>query len=126
MILLHLHIPVKLILRIRFWLRKFVIKSELRPSRVSLNITVITKRLRFTINFIIECHWLADPEPFYEDCLYDVCASKNDKTVACPILASYATDCSRQGYIANWREAVPECGNYLFTFSFYYISKQFL
>jgi hypothetical protein len=58
-----------------------------------------------------ECHLFVDPEPFYEDCLYDMCACASDASqCACPILAAYATECARQGTILNWRYQVAECG----------------
>uniref|UniRef100_A0A1B0D0P5 VWF/SSPO/Zonadhesin-like cysteine-rich domain-containing protein n=1 Tax=Phlebotomus papatasi TaxID=29031 RepID=A0A1B0D0P5_PHLPP len=50
--------------------------------------------------------------PFYEDCLYDVCACKGDdlNSCLCPILSSYAAECARQGVVINWRLSVTECG----------------
>ncbi|KAL7040824.1 hypothetical protein ACKWTF_000531 [Chironomus riparius] len=57
-----------------------------------------------------ECHLFVDPEPFYEDCMYDMCACKGDASqCACPIMAAYATECARQGTILNWRYQVAEC-----------------
>lgn len=57
-----------------------------------------------------DCHWFVDPDQFYEDCLYDVCACKGDvNACSCPIFASYASECARQGYILNWRPKVKEC-----------------
>lgn len=43
--------------------------------------------------------------------MYDVCAcdSQNINSCACPILASYASECSRQGSVLNWRYKVNEC-----------------
>ncbi|XP_059615285.1 hemocytin [Phlebotomus argentipes] len=59
-----------------------------------------------------DCHWYVDYMPFYEDCLYDVCACKGDDVNAClcPILSSYAAECARQGVVINWRLSVTECG----------------
>lgn len=58
-----------------------------------------------------ECHWSVDVEPFYEDCLYDVCACTGDiSQCVCPIFAAYANECSRQGVIVNWRYSVNQCG----------------
>lgn len=58
-----------------------------------------------------ECHWSVDPEPFYEDCLYDVCACKGDiGACMCPVFAAYASECARQGVILNWRHTMSECG----------------
>lgn len=57
-----------------------------------------------------DCHWSVDPQPHYEDCLYDVCACKTDDALCmCPILADYATECTRQGVVVNWRYGVNEC-----------------
>lgn len=60
-----------------------------------------------------ECHWSVDPEPFYEDCMYDVCACKGDmSSCLCPVFAAYSTECSRQGVVLNWRHTVSECCKY--------------
>lgn len=59
-----------------------------------------------------ECHLFVEPEEFYEDCIYDVCACKGDMSNCfCPIIASYATECARKGIVLNdWRYKIPECG----------------
>lgn len=58
-----------------------------------------------------ECHWAVDPEPYFEDCLYDMCACKGaDGDCSCPIFSAYATECGRQGSVINWRQSVSECG----------------
>lgn len=60
-----------------------------------------------------DCHWYVDPESYYEDCLYDICAaaSKGDITASmCTIFAAYANECSQQGSIIDWRQSIPECG----------------
>ncbi|KAG4071830.1 hypothetical protein HA402_005991 [Bradysia odoriphaga] len=57
-----------------------------------------------------ECHWSVDVEPFYEDCLYDVCACKGDVShCVCPVFAAYSNECSRQGVVVNWRHSVHQC-----------------
>lgn len=57
-----------------------------------------------------DCHWFVDPESFYEDCLYDMCACKGDvSSCGCPILSGYVAECARQGYVLNWRHKVKEC-----------------
>lgn len=64
-----------------------------------------------------ECHLLVEPEEFYEDCMYDVCACKGSdvSNCFCPIIASYATECTRKGVVVNdWRYRIPECGEFLF------------
>lgn len=58
-----------------------------------------------------DCHLFVDPEEFYEDCMYDVCSCKGDVSQCfCPIFASYAAECARQGSILEWRYQVSECG----------------
>ncbi|XP_067647324.1 hemocytin isoform X2 [Eurosta solidaginis] len=57
-----------------------------------------------------DCHWIVEPEQYYEDCLYDVCACKDEPDKCfCPILAAYGTECMRQGIKTGWRMAVKEC-----------------
>lgn len=66
-----------------------------------------------------ECHWIVDPEQYYEDCMYDVCACKGDiSQCSCPIFASYATECARQGWVSERRSegfAYHSCGASLFS-----------
>lgn len=57
------------------------------------------------------CHWIVDPEPFYQDCLYDMCSCEfKISKCLCPTLAAYAEECSRQGVKISWRDDVRECG----------------
>lgn len=75
-----------------------------------------------------QCHWYVDPEPYYEDCLYDMCACKGDiASCMCSIFAAYANECSQQGSIIHWRQSIQECGRKLlklclFCFELVYIS----
>jgi von Willebrand factor len=65
------------------------------------------------LKFFSECNWLVDHETFYEDCMYDVCACHADPSVcACPVIASYAAECARQGNVVDWRQAITECGKF--------------
>lgn len=57
-----------------------------------------------------DCHWQVDPQSFYDDCMYDVCACKGPmENCLCPILASYGQECANQGVILNWRYEVTQC-----------------
>ncbi|XP_037900754.1 hemocytin [Glossina fuscipes] len=57
-----------------------------------------------------DCHWTVEPEQYYEDCLYDVCACKEEpEQCYCPILSAYGAECMRQGIKTGWRLAVKEC-----------------
>lgn len=60
-----------------------------------------------------DCHFLVEPEQFYEDCLYDTCACKDEMSKCfCPILSAYGTECMRQGVKTGWRMSVKECGEF--------------
>ncbi|XP_016844891.1 hemocytin [Nasonia vitripennis] len=60
--------------------------------------------------FFLGCHWHVDPEPFYKDCLYDMCACEATvESCLCPTLAGYAKDCAQIGVIIPWRQQVQEC-----------------
>ena len=62
-------------------------------------------------NVFSECHWIVDPEVYYENCLYDVCAcpSGDFDACACQIMSSYASECARQGAVVEWRTKIPSC-----------------
>ncbi|XP_041365590.1 SCO-spondin-like, partial [Gigantopelta aegis] len=56
------------------------------------------------------CHAVLDPNEFYEDCLYDVCAcTDNLKDCMCPNLGTYADNCAAKGIRINWRFKIPDC-----------------
>lgn len=60
-----------------------------------------------------ECHWYVDPEMYYEDCMYDMCACKGDiASCMCPIFTAYANECSQKGSIIHWRRSIHECGSF--------------
>ncbi|XP_017781781.1 PREDICTED: hemocytin [Nicrophorus vespilloides] len=57
------------------------------------------------------CHWYVDPEPFYQDCLYDMCSCEGKASrCLCPMLAAYAEECAAKGVKLGWRSEVRECG----------------
>ncbi|XP_045445614.1 hemocytin-like [Melitaea cinxia] len=57
------------------------------------------------------CHWYVDVQPFYENCVYDMCACADDVSrCLCPVLGDYATACARAGVHVQWRYNVKECG----------------
>lgn len=60
--------------------------------------------------FVLECHWSVDPEPFYKDCLYDMCACEtNIELCLCPTLSAYAKECAHEGVKILWRHEIEEC-----------------
>ncbi|KAK8718898.1 hypothetical protein OTU49_014379, partial [Cherax quadricarinatus] len=62
-------------------------------------------------NLFASCHLEVDPDPFYRDCLYDMCSceTKLDGCL-CPVLAAYSKECARKGVLIDWRAEVRECG----------------
>lgn len=69
-----------------------------------------TECAKLKSNVFDACSWYVNPEPYYENCMYDVCACKGDTaSCLCTIFASYASECARQGVPINWRHSVKEC-----------------
>lgn len=57
-------------------------------------------------------------DPYYEDCMFDVCACK-DKDIrkcACSMFAAYAAEVTRHDIVVDWRNDVPECCRFLILF----------
>ncbi|XP_077312503.1 IgGFc-binding protein-like [Lithobates pipiens] len=51
-----------------------------------------------------QCHASVDPTSFFEDCKSDACAYKGHQSVVCNILASYVSECQKNGStIKEWR-----------------------
>uniref|UniRef100_A0A672F8Q3 Fc fragment of IgG binding protein n=1 Tax=Salarias fasciatus TaxID=181472 RepID=A0A672F8Q3_SALFA len=52
-----------------------------------------------------KCHKKVDPQPFMENCLYDMCLTKGDRKMLCEALASYVEQCREEGkMIKKWRK----------------------
>lgn len=50
------------------------------------------------------CHDKLDPKLFFDDCVFDVCASNGEGSVLCDSVAAYAFSCHKAGVdIKNWR-----------------------
>ncbi|KAJ8289756.1 hypothetical protein GJAV_G00004980 [Gymnothorax javanicus] len=50
------------------------------------------------------CHAKLNPAPYFDDCIFDLCASKGDRKVLCDSAASYAHNCHIAGVdVKNWR-----------------------
>ncbi|XP_055298923.1 mucin-6-like isoform X2 [Sitodiplosis mosellana] len=61
-------------------------------------------------NIFAACHQYVDPEPYVENCMYDMCACKgNPAQCKCTIFSAYANECSRNGKNINWRQSIKEC-----------------
>lgn len=52
------------------------------------------------------CHSKLAPQPYFNDCVFDLCASNGDGKVLCDSIAAYAFNCHMAGVdINNWRTA---------------------
>lgn len=62
-------------------------------------------------NSFKDCHGKVNPETFYQNCLFDVCACKSDieSECACPIMTAYSAECSREGINLGWQNDIVEC-----------------
>uniref|UniRef100_A0A3Q3BQL9 Fc gamma binding protein n=1 Tax=Haplochromis burtoni TaxID=8153 RepID=A0A3Q3BQL9_HAPBU len=50
------------------------------------------------------CHSILDPQPYFADCVFDLCASNGDGKVLCDSVAAYAFNCHAVGAdVKNWR-----------------------
>lgn len=50
------------------------------------------------------CHSKLNPKPYFDDCVFDLCASNGDGAVLCNSIAVYAFNCHMAGVdIKNWR-----------------------
>ena len=50
------------------------------------------------------CHSRLNPQPYYRDCVYDVCMSQGSRDILCQSISAYMTDCQTIGVnIAKWR-----------------------
>ncbi|KAH9513373.1 hypothetical protein Btru_034758, partial [Bulinus truncatus] len=57
-----------------------------------------------------DCKNVVDVNPYYEDCLYDLCScTANMKECMCPNIGSYADTCATKGIKINWRLQITEC-----------------
>jgi hypothetical protein len=67
--------------------------------------------LTYITVFSTGCHWEVDPEPYYQNCLYDLCSCQvKVAQCLCPIFAAYAKECAHKAVMIDWRNDVRECG----------------
>ncbi|XP_019623677.1 PREDICTED: mucin-2-like isoform X2 [Branchiostoma belcheri] len=55
------------------------------------------------------CHDVVDVNPFYQNCLFDFCASQTNTEQLCSTLSDYAMACASKGVVMDWRDVVPGC-----------------
>lgn len=50
------------------------------------------------------CHDKVDPKPYFDDCVFDVCASNGQESTLCDSVAAYAFRCHKADVdVKNWR-----------------------
>jgi hypothetical protein len=65
------------------------------------------------VNLISACHANLDVEIAVADCMFDICASSENKEeeTFCQAVTSYVTECKQNDeQISGWREQITECG----------------
>ncbi|XP_075046014.1 IgGFc-binding protein-like [Mixophyes fleayi] len=51
-----------------------------------------------------QCYSSIDPTPYFDNCVFDACAYKGHQPIVCASIASYVSECQRNGHIINeWR-----------------------
>uniref|UniRef100_A0A663N0Z7 VWFD domain-containing protein n=1 Tax=Athene cunicularia TaxID=194338 RepID=A0A663N0Z7_ATHCN len=51
------------------------------------------------------CHWHIPPQPYFESCVYDLCATEGNSDQFCKILEAYAAACDLAGVnLGEWRK----------------------
>ncbi|KAM3590121.1 uncharacterized protein V6R79_004028 [Siganus canaliculatus] len=50
-----------------------------------------------------DCHAVVPPQPHFENCVYDLCATGGDEGALCDAIASYADLCAAAGVPVEWR-----------------------
>ncbi|XP_063867870.1 uncharacterized protein LOC135104399 [Scylla paramamosain] len=87
--------------------------EETRPCETHVQNKAVAEKFcaKIKSSLFAKCHLEVDPEPYYRDCLYDMCSceTKLDGCL-CPILAAYSKECARKGITIDWRAEVRECG----------------
>jgi hypothetical protein len=59
----------------------------------------------------LACHWRVDVEPFYQDCLFDLCSCEGKiGSCLCPVFSAYAKECAQNSAMVDWRHEIRECG----------------
>ncbi|XP_078472604.1 IgGFc-binding protein-like isoform X10 [Lampetra planeri] len=50
-----------------------------------------------------ECHAVLPPQVFFDNCVFDLCATDGDHSSLCQALQAYADQCAQAGVIVTWR-----------------------
>ncbi|KAM8881606.1 zonadhesin, like [Synchiropus picturatus] len=55
------------------------------------------------------CHALVPPAPYFENCVYDMCATEGQAVALCQAIESYADMCAAAGVAIDWRKNNTFC-----------------
>ena len=56
------------------------------------------------------CHDVEDAAPYYESCVFDLCATLLDEDLVCDSFQSYTEACRSAGRTPDdWRSSRPQC-----------------
>lgn len=64
-----------------------------------------------------DCHRVIKVDTYYDNCLYDACASGDVTAVVCSSMAAYVKDCASKQILIDWRKDVKECSTYILFFN---------
>ncbi|KAK0088266.1 hypothetical protein PV326_004912 [Microctonus aethiopoides] len=87
--------------------KQFKHTCELNPERYETSKNYCSKIWSDTFS---NCHWHVDPQSFYDDCMYDMCACEtNIEYCLCPTFAAYAKECAEVDIKILWRLDIDIC-----------------
>lgn len=59
----------------------------------------------FTSGLFKRCHSVVPPTPYFENCVYDMCATGGQTVALCQAIESYADLCAAAGVNIAWRNS---------------------
>lgn len=84
------------------WKILFPSESDCYPKEEILFITCVAG---FVLGIFKECHKVVPPEPFFESCVFDMCATGGEVVALCQAIESYADMCAANGVPIDWRDS---------------------
>ncbi|XP_074710555.1 IgGFc-binding protein [Strix uralensis] len=81
---------------------KFCTEAEKRPYRGDKHCGLLVKKQ----GPFSACHGTIDPDPYFNNCLFDTCLYKGHQETVCHSISAYVTACQSRGIrIGRWRTA---------------------
>lgn len=91
-----------------FWLAS-LIYITVRLDNVVKIIPKQSLQLHFVLSLILTsgifkpCHAVVSPEPYFESCVFDMCATGGETVALCQAIETYADMCAAAGVPIEWR-----------------------